>query len=108
MLQLDSGIQDVKQQTSGKNNLTFNTLGQQGVSPNYSASANGPGGQNYRCSYNEAVLPHGGEGWVTGDTTTVTMEGFNYRYVLKITNLHKLMLLYLLGRWPYKTRTYTF
>ena len=26
----------------------------------------------------EVVLLHGGEGWVTGDTTTVTMEGFNY------------------------------
>ena len=34
---------------------------------------------SYRCSYNrEVVLLHGGEGWVTGDTTTVTMEGFNY------------------------------
>ena len=54
-------------------------MGQQGVSPNYNASQNGPGGGNYRCSYNrEVVLLHGGEGWVTGDTTTVTMEGFNY------------------------------
>jgi len=64
-----------------KKNLIFriNTLGQQGVSPNYSASENGPGGNNYRCSYNrEVVLLHGGEGWQTGDTTTVTMKGFNY------------------------------
>ena len=64
-----------------KKNLIFrlNTLGQQGVSPNYSASQNGPGGSNYRCSYNrEVVLLHGGEGWQTGDTTTVSMEGFNY------------------------------
>ena len=40
--------------TTGRDNLTFriNALGQQGVSPNYSASQNGPGGQNYRCSYN--------------------------------------------------------
>ena len=67
--------------SGSKTNLIFrlNTLGQQGVSPNYNASQNGPGGGNYRCSYNrEVVLLHGGEGWVTGDTTTVTMEGFNY------------------------------
>ena len=64
-----------------KTNLIFRltTLGQQSVSPNYSASPNGPGGSNYRCSYQpDIVLLHGGEGWVTGDTTTVTMEGFNY------------------------------
>ena len=67
--------------SGNKTNLIFrlNTLGQQGVSPNYTASQNGPGGNNYRCSYNrEVVLLHGGEGWTTGDTTTVTMEGFNY------------------------------
>ena len=64
-----------------KTNLIFRltTLGQQSVSPNYSATSNGPGGNNYRCSYQpDIVLLHGGEGWVTGDTTTVTMEGFNY------------------------------
>ena len=64
--------------TSGsKKNLIFriNTLGQQGVSPNYSAQTEGPDGQDYRCSYNrEVVLLHGGEGWVTGDTTTVTLD----------------------------------
>ena len=67
--------------SGSKTNLIFrlNTLGQQGVSPNYSASSNGPGGNNYRCSYQpDIVLLHGGEGWVTGDTTTVTMEGFDY------------------------------
>jgi len=60
--------------TSGKNNLTFRVtaLGQQGVSPNYSASSNGPGGSNYRCSYNlEVVLLHGGEGWDVGDVIRV-------------------------------------
>ena len=38
--------------TSGRDNLTFRitALGQQGVSPNYSASSNGPGGNNYRLS----------------------------------------------------------
>ena len=60
--------------TTGKDNLTFRctALGQQGVSPNYSASANGPGGSNYRCSYNrEVVLLHGGEGWDVGDVVRV-------------------------------------
>ena len=60
-----------------KTNLIFSVtvLGQQGVSPNYSASQNGPGGSNYRCSYNrEAVLLHGGEGWVYGDTVRVLPE----------------------------------
>ena len=63
--------------TSGKDNLTFRitALGQQGVSPNYSAGANGPGGQNYRCSYNiEAILLHGGEGWAVGDVVRVIPE----------------------------------
>ena len=75
------GTQVFSVDSGSKKNLIFriNTLGQQGVSPNYSASENGPGGNNYRCSYNrEVVLLHGGEGWQTGDTTTVTMKGFNY------------------------------
>ena len=75
------GTQVFSVDSGSKKNLIFriNTLGQQGVSPNYSASQNGPGGNNYRCSYNrEVVLLHGGEGWSTGDTATVTMEGFNY------------------------------
>jgi len=72
-----------------KKNLIFriNTLGQQGVSPNYSASQNGPGGSNYRCSYNrEVVLLHGGEGWVTGDTVTVTLDSAstNYNYTIRV------------------------
>ena len=61
-------------QTSGKDNLVFRVtaLGQQGVSPNYNASSNGPGGSNYRCSYNlEVVLLHGGEGWDVGDVVRV-------------------------------------
>ena len=72
-----------------KKNLIFriNTLGQQGVSPNYSASQNGPGGNNYRCSYNrEVVLLHGGEGWVTGDTVTVTLDSAsqNFNYTIRV------------------------
>ena len=75
--------------SGNKTNLIFrlNTLGQQGVSPNYSASQNGPGGNNYRCSYNrEAVLLHGGEGWVTGDTVTVTLDSasVNYTYTIRV------------------------
>ena len=63
--------------TSGKTNLTFRctVLGQQGVSPNYNASSNGPGGDNYRASYNlEVVLLHGGEGWDVGDVVRVIPE----------------------------------
>ena len=63
--------------TSGRDNLTFRitALGQQGVSPNYSASSDGPDGQNYRCSYNiECVLLHGGEGWEVGDVVRVNPE----------------------------------
>ena len=63
--------------TTGRDNLTFriNALGQQGVSPNYSASSNGPSGQNYRCSYNiECTLLHGGEGWEVGDVVRVNPE----------------------------------
>ena len=69
------------QVSNGKKNLIFRitTLGQQSVSPNYSANQNGPGGNNYRCTYQpDITLLHGGENWVTGDTVTVTMEGFNY------------------------------
>ena len=64
-------------QTSGKKNLTFrvSALGQQGISPNYSAGENGAGGQNYRCSYHlEVVLLHGGEGWDVGDKVTIIPE----------------------------------
>ena len=71
------GTQVFSVDSGSKKNLIFrlNILGQQGVSPNYSASANGAGGSNYRCSYQrDAVLLHGGEGWVTGDTVTVTLD----------------------------------
>ena len=60
--------------TSGRDNLVFRAtaLGQQGVSPNYDANSDGPGGDNYRASYNlEVVLLHGGEGWQLNDTVRV-------------------------------------
>jgi hypothetical protein len=81
------GTQVFSVDSGSKKNLIFriNTLGQQGISPNYSysTSAPSPDGQNYRCSYNrEVILLHGGEGWVTGDTVTVTLDSasqsFNY------------------------------
>ena len=83
------GTQVFSVDSGSKKNLIFrlNVLGQQGVSPNYSASQNGPGGSNYRCSYNrEAVLLHGGEGWVTGDTVTVTLDSAstNYNYTIRV------------------------
>jgi len=83
------GTQVFSVDSGSKKNLIFriNTLGQQGVSPNYSAVQNGPGGNNYRCSYNrEAVLLHGGEGWVTGDTVTVTLDSasVNYNYTIRV------------------------
>ena len=50
----------------------FSALGQQGVSPNYKAESEGPGGQNYRAAYSlEVTLLHGGEGWAVGDTVTI-------------------------------------
>ena len=70
------GTQVFSKDSGSKTNLIFrlNILGQQGVSPNYGATQNGAGGQDYRCSYNrEAVLLHGGEGWVTNDTVTATL-----------------------------------
>ena len=71
------GTQVFSVDSGSKKNLIFrlNILGQQGVSPNYSASSDGPDGDNYRCSYQrDVVLLHGGEGWVTGDTVTVTLD----------------------------------
>ena len=70
------GTQVFSVDSGSKTNLIFrlNILGQQGVSPNYGATQNGAGGQDYRCSYNrEAILLHGGEGYVTNDTVTATL-----------------------------------
>ena len=82
------GTQVFSVDSGSKKNLIFriNTLGQQGVSPNFNTTNStnqSPGGNAYRCSYNrEVVLLHGGEGWVTGDTVTVTLDSasqsFNY------------------------------
>ena len=47
------GTEVFSKASGNKTNLIFRitTLGQQGVSPNYNANSNGPGGSNYRCSY---------------------------------------------------------
>ena len=51
----------------------FSALGQQGVSPNYEAASEGPGGQNYRAAYSlEVTLLHGGEGWQVNDTVVIS------------------------------------
>ena len=51
----------------------FSALGQQGVSPNYKAASDGPGGQNYRAAYSlEVTLLHGGEGWQVNDQVTIS------------------------------------
>ncbi len=51
----------------------FSALGQQGVSPNYVAASEGPGGQNYRAAYSlEVTLLHGGEGWAVNDTVVIS------------------------------------
>ena len=83
------GTQVFSVNSGTKKNLIFriNTLGQQGVSPNYTASQNGPGGNNYRCSYNrEVILLHGGEGWQTGDQVTVTLDSAStsYNYTIRV------------------------
>ena len=74
-----TGVFDV---TSGnKTNLIFRltTRGQQVVSSSYSVADGAADTNDYGCTYTkEITLLHGGEGWTTGDTTVVTMEGFNY------------------------------
>ena len=68
-------------------NLTFrlSSLGQQGVKE----GATNIGGNDYRCSYNrEVTLLHGGEGWDTDDTVTVTLDQAktSYTYTVKVTD----------------------
>ena len=92
------GTQVFSVDSGSKKNLIFrlNILGQQGVSPNYNASSDGPDGANYRCSYQrEVILLHGGEGWVVGDTVTVTLDsaqggasgGANATYTIRVEEI---------------------
>lgn len=74
--------------SGSKTNLTFRitTIGQQGISRTYGPDDAGDP-DNYKCNYNkQVVLLHGGEGWSTGDTTTVTLTQAttNYNYVVRV------------------------
>ena len=74
--------------TSGsKKNLTFRitTHGQQGQSGSYDDTVPDTA---FSCSYNRNIaLLHGGEGWDTGDTATVTLDqaktSYNYTVVVE-------------------------
>jgi len=81
------GTQVFSVDSGSKKNLIFRVtaLGQQGTLNNTddsSISAN-----TYACSYNRQVqLLHGGEGWTTGDTTTVTLDQAktSYNYNIRV------------------------
>ena len=66
------GIQTFSVDSGSKKNLIFklDIRGQQG---NIGGDGNEP--EDFACSYARSIfLLHGGEGWTTGDTTTVTMD----------------------------------
>jgi len=75
-----------------KENLIFRitTLGQQGSSTSRNVSDDqADTSADWSCSYNREVrLLHGGEGWETGDETTVTLDQAqtNYSYTIKVTD----------------------
>ena len=82
------GTQVFSVNDGSKKNLTFRitTLGQQGQllanDDNESSPSN-----IYSCSYNRNVsLLHGGEGWETGNTVTVTLDQAktNYNYTIRV------------------------
>ena len=66
------GIQTFSVDSGSKKNLIFklDIRGQQG---NIGGEGNDP--DDFACAYNRSIiLLHGGEGWTTGDTTTVTLD----------------------------------
>ena len=66
------GIQTFSVDSGSKKNLIFklDIRGQQG---NIGGEGNEP--EDFACAYSRSIiLLHGGEGWTTGDTTTVTMD----------------------------------
>ena len=68
-----------------KTNLTFRitALGQQGSGDQDDEVADATG---YQCTYNNRVqLLHGGEGWTTGDATTVTLDQALTNYTFTVT-----------------------
>lgn len=76
-----TGTKVFDESSGNKTNLIFRLLtrGQQVVSSTYSVSDGNSDSNDYGCAYTkEITLLHGGEGWQTGDTVTVSMENFNY------------------------------
>ncbi len=83
------GASEVSSAPGGTNNLTFRitTQGNNGVSPNANADDAGIDGDGYRCAYSSTItLLHGGEGWVTGNSGTVTLDQAktNYNYTVEV------------------------
>jgi hypothetical protein len=73
------GIQTFSVDSGSKKNLIFklDIRGQQG---NIGGEGNDP--EDFACAYNRSIiLLHGGEGWTTGDTTTVTMDSAKGRTI---------------------------
>ena len=68
---------------TGRNNLIFRltVTGQQGPRPGHGDDS--PEAEDYTCKYKcELDLLHGGEGWLAGDTFTVSLEGKSYPIVI--------------------------
>lgn len=68
---------------TGRNNLIFRltVTGQQGPKPGVTDET--PEAEDYTCKYRcELDLLHGGEGWLAGDTFTVSLSGKNYPIVV--------------------------
>ena len=73
------GIQTFSVDSGSKKNLIFklDIRGQQG-----SIGGEGNDPEDFACAYNRSIiLLHGGEGWTTGDTITVTMDSAKGRTV---------------------------
>ena len=82
------GTQVFSVNSGSKKNLTFRitTLGQQGQLTANDDNTSSPS-DIYSCSYNRNVsLLHGGEGWETGNTVTVTLDQAktNYNYTIRV------------------------
>ena len=73
------GIQTFSVDSGSKKNLIFklDIRGQQG-----SIGGEGNDPEDFACAYSRSIiLLHGGEGWTTGDTTTVTMDSAKGRTI---------------------------
>ena len=66
------GVQTFSVDSGSKKNLIFklNILGQQGT-----VGGDGDSAEDFACAYSRGItLLHGGEGWITGDKVSVTMD----------------------------------